>query len=94
MIGSTVAGSLIGSTGIYLNSYVNNSTFIQNEIFGISTTNASVFGIYLGTGITNTKISKNKIHDIVVWVMELYTEYMLILELLQTLSSIIIFIMA
>ncbi|MEI6764877.1 MAG: CARDB domain-containing protein [Bacteroidota bacterium] len=62
-LGSLTAGSQIAMNGINL-AYVNNSLVTQNDIIGNTTTTTSVDGVVIGTAVTNTTFSKNKVHDI------------------------------
>ncbi|MEI7725131.1 MAG: T9SS type A sorting domain-containing protein [Bacteroidota bacterium] len=64
IIGSTVDASAIQYRGILL-SYADNTLISGNEIMGAPAGNANTYqtGIYIISGVTNTKIRKNKIHD-------------------------------
>ncbi|MCR4417168.1 MAG: right-handed parallel beta-helix repeat-containing protein [Ignavibacteria bacterium] len=62
-IGSNTPADYVYKYGIYA-SYINNSDISGNHIFNMSSTTATPVGIYLYTGVTNSTISKNRIHNI------------------------------
>ncbi len=62
-IGSNTASDYVYKYGIYA-SYLNNSSISGNHIFNMSSGTATPTGLYIYTGVTNTTVSKNKIHNI------------------------------
>jgi hypothetical protein len=62
-VGSDVSSDYVYKYGIYV-AYANNADISGNHIFNMSSTTATPVGLYVTTGVTNTTISKNKIHNI------------------------------
>jgi len=66
-IGSTHDNEAIISVNVYV-TYADNILISNNEIMGVTTNGIDLpnppTGIYISTGSTNTKISKNMIHDL------------------------------
>jgi hypothetical protein len=64
IIGSTIDATAIQYRGILL-SYANNTLISGNEIMGAPAGNTNFYqaGVYIMSGVTNSKIRKNRIHD-------------------------------
>jgi len=62
-VGSDVSSDYVYKYGIYV-AYANNADISGNHIFNMSSTTATPVGLSVETGVTNTTISKNRIHNI------------------------------
>ena len=62
-IGSNTVADYIGKYGMEF-IQIDNATIAENTIFNIKTTNTNLFGISIGSGVTNTTISRNLIYGL------------------------------
>lgn len=63
IIGSNIIDNYIGNRGITV-AQANGSVISKNEIFNIINPANNPTGIFIGTGVINTEVTKNYIHDL------------------------------
>ncbi|MCG9910074.1 MAG: T9SS type A sorting domain-containing protein [Flavobacteriales bacterium] len=63
IIGSSIIDNYIGNRGITV-AQANGSVISKNEVFNIINPANNPTGIFIGTGVINTEVTKNYIHDL------------------------------